>query len=75
MSDQITGRDGYIVCKALAYAILAIERLPREWREESDKEDMKQLLEAYAGKQAWFYLKDVRNNLECRSMHWDELST
>jgi hypothetical protein len=41
---SITGRDGYIMCKALAYAIETIERLPTRWQEWSDKEDMKALL-------------------------------
>jgi hypothetical protein len=43
---DITGRDHYIVCKALAYAIEAIDRLPSEWQEGSDRDDMLQLLEA-----------------------------
>jgi len=45
---SITGRDGYILCKALAYAILCIERLPPRWQEFSDKEDMKVMLEYFA---------------------------
>lgn len=43
--DGITGRDGYIIAKALAYAIETIERLPDEWQEFSDKEDMKMLFD------------------------------
>ncbi len=44
MTD-ITGRDGYIVAKALAYAIEAIDQLPEERREEGDQADMKRLLD------------------------------
>ena len=43
-SQSITGRDGYIMAQALAYAIEAIEHLPDEWQEWSNKEDMKLLL-------------------------------
>jgi hypothetical protein len=44
--ETVTGRDGYIVAKALTYAIEAIEALPERWQEYSDKEDMIALLEA-----------------------------
>jgi hypothetical protein len=43
-SQSITGRDGYVMAQALAYAIEAIEHLPDEWQEWSNKEDMKLLL-------------------------------
>ena len=43
-SRSITGRDGYIMAQALAYAIEAIEHLPDKWQEWSNKEDMKLLL-------------------------------
>lgn len=42
---SVTGRDGYIINKALAYAISTIRALPKEQREESDAEDMLALLE------------------------------
>ena len=45
-SENVTGRDGYIVKKALAYAIETIERLPEQWQEWHDKEDMKKILAA-----------------------------
>src|SRR5687767_12054673 len=45
MPKDITGRDSYIVTKALAYAIEAIKLLPAERREESDLADMKRLFE------------------------------
>jgi hypothetical protein len=41
----VTGRDGYILCKALAYGIETIERLPECWQESGDKEDMVALLQ------------------------------
>ena len=46
MRMNVTGRDGYIVAKALAYAILTIESLPEERQEYSDCLDMRALLEA-----------------------------
>ena len=36
----VTGRDGYIFCKALAYAIEAINRLPPEWQQVDEQQDM-----------------------------------
>jgi hypothetical protein len=44
-SKEITGRDGYILAKSLAYAITAIKMLPERWQEWSDKEDMKLFFE------------------------------
>jgi len=44
--DSITGRDGYIVAQALAYAILVIEALPDRWQEASNCLDMKAIFEA-----------------------------
>jgi hypothetical protein len=54
--------------KALAYAIVAIERLPYEWREESDKEDMQKLLETMTPNQVDrdTYLTGARRHLERR---------
>jgi hypothetical protein len=51
---EVTGRDAVILAKALAYAIEAIERLPPDWREESDCADMKTLLDHFAGVGARF---------------------
>ena len=48
MTD-ITGRDHLIMCKALAYAAVTIERLPAMWRENNDCDDMKELLLALTG--------------------------
>ncbi|MBR0993969.1 hypothetical protein JQ580_24925 [Bradyrhizobium japonicum] len=42
---NITGRDGAVVRKALAYAIEAIDRLPRCFQESSDREDMLNFLD------------------------------
>jgi len=43
--NSITGRDRYIMAKALAYAIETIEALPERWQEESDCQDMKMIFE------------------------------
>jgi hypothetical protein len=45
----VTGRDSFIMAKALAYAIETIRRLPRDWQEFSDMTDMLKLLKANAG--------------------------
>ena len=44
--SALTGRDGYIIAKALAYAIAVIDRLPPELQERSVQDDMRQLLDA-----------------------------
>lgn len=47
MSDTnngITGRDGFIIRKALAYGIVAICQLPKEQQEYSDMQDMRAIL-------------------------------
>jgi hypothetical protein len=45
--SSITGRDGYIVMRALGYAIVAIGmQLPR-WQEWSDRADMLRILEEW----------------------------
>jgi hypothetical protein len=41
---NVTGRDGFIMAKALAYAITTIDRLPRVRQEGSDRDDMRDLL-------------------------------
>lgn len=48
-ADQtsITGRDGFIVNKALLYAIAHIQSLPEERQEWSDMRDMCAILKAY----------------------------
>lgn len=62
MESQITGRDGYIVTKALAYAILAIDSLPRARQERSDRNDMLSLLISRVGPDG--YLAHVLGNAE-----------
>jgi hypothetical protein len=44
--DGVTGRDGYVIQKALVYAIEAIESLPPEHQEWSDCQDMKCILKS-----------------------------
>ena len=43
---SVTGRDGLIVAKALAYAIAFMDSLPEEKLERSDRDDMVALLHA-----------------------------
>ena len=47
-TTDITGRDDYLVRKALAYAIETIEGLPKRWQEQSDQQQMLLLLESMA---------------------------
>jgi hypothetical protein len=73
MTDNVTGRDGLIVMKALAYAIVAIERLPDKWQEWSDKEGMRKLLDAMTSDQDerdW-YLLGARLHLEHRGLAFE----
>jgi hypothetical protein len=65
MSDGITGRD-LIIAKALAYAIIPIERLPEEWRETSDLNDMKTLLNTCNPKLVQTLMITARSHLERR---------
>ena len=46
----VTGRDGYVVCKALNYAIEVIAALPTELQERSDREDMRAIRAALFSK-------------------------
>jgi hypothetical protein len=45
--SNITGRDGYIIGKALAYAVATISNLPSAFQESSDRDDMLTLLRAF----------------------------
>jgi hypothetical protein len=42
--ESVTGREGYLICQALGYAITAIKALPDEFQERSNARDMRQLL-------------------------------
>ena len=42
--NDVTGRDGYIMAKALCYAIAFIDSLPIEIRENFDRDDMVAIL-------------------------------
>ena len=44
MNKTVTARDGYIINKALAYAIAWIDSLPKEQQEASDRCDMVAIL-------------------------------
>jgi hypothetical protein len=67
-SDSITGRDDYIIVKALAYDIEAIGRLSDPWQEASDRDDMLRLLLAMTKNEfhADCYRLDALGHLECR---------
>ncbi len=66
---NITRRDGYIMRKALAYAIEAIARLPEEWQEMSDREDMIEILETITTPpEVEFHRVSVRSKLEQRGL-------
>ena len=68
-SQSITGRDGYIMAKAFAYAIEAIERLPDEWQEWGDKQDMKLLLNTFQPGIVEHVRTEARRHLE--QIAWD----
>jgi hypothetical protein len=55
MPDDVTGRDGFIVCDALATAIEVINHMPDLWSEYLDRADMAKLLEAYGGNTVRFH--------------------
>jgi hypothetical protein len=62
--QSITGRDGYLVLQALAYAIEVIGAMPDQWQEWSNREDMKTLLAAWAeGWEAEHLREGVRHHL------------
>jgi hypothetical protein len=44
LEHNITGRDGHVIRKALAYAIASIDSLPERRQEFSDRSDMLVLL-------------------------------
>lgn len=65
----VTGRDGFIVAKALAYAITAIEQLPSRWQERSDCNDMRAILNAWFGQSVrnWV-IHNARDHLHQQSV-------
>ena len=65
---SITGRDGFIIAKALAYAIVAIDQLPEKRQEYSDQQDMRALLQYCAGDSAEFHMVNARSHIEGRSL-------
>jgi hypothetical protein len=62
----VTGRDNYILAKALAYASQAIDMLPRRWQERSDCEDMLTILAVMVKdtRTRKLMIEDARNHLE-----------
>jgi hypothetical protein len=65
---SITGRDGYLVLQALAYAIVTIERLHKKQQELLNKEQMKTLLDVWSRGQADDFLEKAR----CHVTGWSE---
>ena len=62
VNHSVTGHDEHIMMNALAYAIEAIDRLPKRWQEGSDQEDMIALLNAMSNL-ANFYRVGARGHL------------
>jgi hypothetical protein len=60
--DDITGRDSYILAKALAYAVACIDSLPREKQEVSDRDDMAVLFNACPEWERGCALQDVERH-------------
>jgi predicted ATP-grasp superfamily ATP-dependent carboligase len=78
---SVTGRDGYILAQALAYAIEVIGSLPEDRQERSNREDMKKIFEAMFSEQmreivtysARCHLNpDVARELAARLQDWSE---
>jgi hypothetical protein len=74
MTTDITGRDGLIIAKALAMAIITIDRLPPEWRANSDKADMEKLLHHLTPDGGKFQLLLARATIERRGLMSDPTS-
>jgi predicted RecB family nuclease len=69
MTESLTGRDDAILMQALAYAIVTIDRLPRDRQEWSNREDMWALLTARVGlTEREQLLKDVRQQMGVRML-------
>ena len=62
MPRNVTGRDGYVIAKALATAYALIGTLPKHCREESDRHDMARLLRALLGDR-WEPEADLRRHV------------
>ena len=60
-----TGRDGYIIATALAYAITAIDSLQFHMREVSDRDDMEALLRSLVSddRSVEHYLQNAERHL------------
>jgi len=66
-AQDITGRDHWLLCKALAYAIETIGRLPKRWQERSDRQDMIKLLDALSASPDYFRT-GARSHIERRGV-------
>jgi len=67
------GRDRYVICNALAYAIIIIERQPIGHRETSDMEDMKIILERLASgfMGADYFMEEARTHIDQVRPKWN----
>ena len=65
----ITGRDVYIIAKALGYAIETIGILPDRLQEQSDCEDMRAILAMMPGGLADIVTGNVRAHLSITTRH------
>jgi hypothetical protein len=63
---SVTGRDGYLVLQALAYAITTIEGLPEDRQEYSNKEQMKRLLDIWSRSDP-YYLDNAQCHISGRA--------
>jgi hypothetical protein len=60
--NEVTGRDNYIIFKALAYAIATIQSLPERYQEWSDMCDMCALLRSAGESVAFFAIMSAENH-------------
>jgi hypothetical protein len=66
---QVTGRDSHIILQALAYAIETIARLPPEFQELSNMQDMAAILKWGAGSNAEWYRQNARDHIIGQHSH------
>jgi hypothetical protein len=70
--DEITGRDDYIIGKALLYAVAAIQALPEDKRELGDMSDMCKLIRACSGAQLWYHVANVEAHIDREIDLWPD---
>jgi len=73
MRQGVTGRDDYILKKALAYAIVCIRGLPSDRQEIPDRNDMLKLFEHFCDSnplQQYFFINGARSHIDDEA--WSE---